>query len=444
MTGLSEQDLLLLNNFMYITGSADVNGSVGNIAEELLREGFSEDDLSGSITVEQAESILQELQSSENLKDLTIQSSIDNEGVRASCFVDSQGNATVAFRGTGGSYEAWSDNVRGEFLADTQYQKQAADFVRNSCGAYDNITITGHSKGGNLAQYCTVVCGDQIGRCVSYDGQGFNEDFLRKYASEIARNQGKIKSVCAEADYVNILLTSIAGSTVYLETEEEANPHLSWELYRKNKDRLDAEGNFAHTVEQSAAMQGLDAALDGLVSALGLLPEEKESGIMNVLASCVGAFFALTGGSFGKEEYQKWCRDQCISALVFTARERELLSALYDMLTGKQKEQPGGRKDHKDTAGQGMADFYVDCGRLKESVGEFAAMEQELDRACARLEAIDLPGQLCRNPELEQTLRILREEVRAEKESMKQMKEVLVAVIKCYQDTERHLVELAV
>lgn len=180
MAELSEKELLLLDNFMYISGSTNKNKTIDEVARGILAYGIEEGNLSGGITKEEAENILQEIQNNDNLKNLTISSSIDNEGIRASCFVDNQGNATVAFRGTGGSYEAWEDNLLGEYQTDTRYQQQAADFIRNNCSGYDNITVTGHSKGGNLAQYCTVLCGDQIDRCVSYDGQGFNKDFLSK------------------------------------------------------------------------------------------------------------------------------------------------------------------------------------------------------------------------------------------------------------------------
>lgn len=46
---------------------------------------------------------------------------------------------------------------------------EAADVVLES---YDSITVTGHSKGGNKAQYVTVLS-DKVDRCISMDGQGF-------------------------------------------------------------------------------------------------------------------------------------------------------------------------------------------------------------------------------------------------------------------------------
>lgn len=104
MAELSEKELLLLDNFMYISASAETKGTVESAVKEMLAIGISEENLSGGITVEEAKNILQEIQSNENLK---ITSSIDNEGIRASCFVDNQGNATVAFCGTGDFYEAW-------------------------------------------------------------------------------------------------------------------------------------------------------------------------------------------------------------------------------------------------------------------------------------------------------------------------------------------------
>ncbi len=241
MSELTESQLLLLDNFMYINGSAGMSADdlrVNKIVDTMLANGLNEKDLSGGITAEQAYAILNEIKSDSKLCGLKISSSLNTDGVRASCFVDDHGNATVAFRGTGGTYEAWNDNLLGEYLEDTPCQRCAADFINNACAGYDNITVTGHSKGGNMAQYCTVVLGDKIDRCVSYDGQGFNNDFLDKYSNEISDATGKITSISCNKDYVNILLNPIAGETKYLETLEDAGAHSSplW-LMRRSTSR---------------------------------------------------------------------------------------------------------------------------------------------------------------------------------------------------------------
>ena len=50
--------------------------------------------------------------------------------------------------------------------------------------AANHLTVSGHSKGGNRAQYVKILT-DQVDRCVSFDGQGFSSEFLELYAEEI-------------------------------------------------------------------------------------------------------------------------------------------------------------------------------------------------------------------------------------------------------------------
>lgn len=294
MAELTEEQLLLLDNFMYIQQSTTTGGTVGDIVNDLIANGgVSASSLSGGVKPDQALLMLQEIQNDPVLCNLTVAQSIDTDGVRASCFVDANGDATVAFRGTGGSYEAWRDNLLGEYRDDTPCQMAAVDFIESCCGDYANITVTGHSKGGNLAQYCTVMLGDRIDRCVSYDGQGFCDDFLDVYADEIAAASGKITSICCESDYVNILLNPIAGEIRYLETQPDADAHHSWELYLQNKGLLDDDGRYNATVPQDPDIARVAEFLDALVDKLGTLPSWAEEAIVDTLAADVGLVFSI-------------------------------------------------------------------------------------------------------------------------------------------------------
>ncbi|MBP3415504.1 MAG: DUF2974 domain-containing protein, partial [Clostridia bacterium] len=80
--------------------------------------------------------------------------------------------------------------------------------------------VSGHSKGGNEAQYVTIVT-DRIKRCVSYDGQGFSKKFLEKFAELIKKRAHKIISISNSWDYVNCLLHPIAVERIYLDCECE-------------------------------------------------------------------------------------------------------------------------------------------------------------------------------------------------------------------------------
>lgn len=150
---------------------------------------------------------IRKMQSDEDLTSLKIVDRDDN--VHAMCFVDQDtGKPYVAFQGTSGSYE-WYDNALGLHKTDTQSQQEALDYIESL--PYDNITVVGHSKGGNKAQYVTITS-DKVDRCVSMDGQGFSQEFIDKYAAEIEARGGKITNISLDTDYVHILLFPIPGS----------------------------------------------------------------------------------------------------------------------------------------------------------------------------------------------------------------------------------------
>ena len=80
------------------------------------------------------------------------------DGLTAVCFRDDEDNAYVIFRGTDG-YTAWSDNVQAAMETDTEIQQLALNFFESIPGLenFQDIQLSGHSKGGNMVQYVTIV-----------------------------------------------------------------------------------------------------------------------------------------------------------------------------------------------------------------------------------------------------------------------------------------------
>ena len=79
---------------------------------------------------------------------------------------------------------------------------------------YDNVYVTGHSKGGNEATLVTMVYSDVIDRCISGDGQGFSPEFVRYMKKTLGQEkfaeiQDKMYGFHANNDYVNGLGVSV-------------------------------------------------------------------------------------------------------------------------------------------------------------------------------------------------------------------------------------------
>ncbi len=160
--------------------------------------------------------IIRALQQDEALSSLQIVDSYTDEDtgrVFAYCFASEEesSEAVVAFRGTVDGDE-WVDNVEGSNCADTAAQQTALAFVEGL--PYSDITVVGHSKGGNKAQYVTILS-DKVTRCVAMDSQGFSQEFLDKYWAQIEEKAGLICNYSLSGDYVHILLYQLPGITSY-------------------------------------------------------------------------------------------------------------------------------------------------------------------------------------------------------------------------------------
>lgn len=166
-----------------------------------------------SINRQEYAAIIDYMCGNEDINSLTLNGSMANEHANtcplAYDFVSDSNEHIVIFKGSTEAYE-WKDNVEGIAKADTQSQIDAVNFV-NSIDS-DNITVVGHSKGGNKAMYCAIVS-DKVKRCISMDGQGFSDEFISKYRYKIDAKSKNIKNISYCSDYVHALMRQIPGST---------------------------------------------------------------------------------------------------------------------------------------------------------------------------------------------------------------------------------------
>lgn len=217
---LTDEQLMLLEQLTYLTDdvadAAEVLLGPYDSVEDLLQQ-FDEEALqkledSGKTFnytgAEKWAAIIRQIKNDADLYSLDIVDKDDS--VPALCFndPDDPGHAVVVFEGTSGQDE-WIDNAIGLGVSDTERQKDALDYIEDL--PYDDITVAGHSKGGNKAQYVTILS-DKIDRCVSMDGQGFSQEFLDKYYAEIQEKGRCIKNYYLDGDFVNILMFPVPGS----------------------------------------------------------------------------------------------------------------------------------------------------------------------------------------------------------------------------------------
>lgn len=307
---LTDEQIMLLEQLTYledkVAREADVVLGPYDSVESLLRQ-FDEDALAeledsdeqfeGLISGKQWAAIIRQIQNDPELCSLDIAGKDDS--VPAICFTDPNDpdSAVVAFKGTTGQKEWW-DNGSGFGLSDTEKQKEALEYIENL--PYDSITVTGHSKGGNKAQYVTVLS-DKVDRCISMDGQGFSQEFLDRYYAEIEKKGGSITNYYLDGDFVSILLFPIPGSAqVCIEGDDsiilEKN-HVPSSFYRYYQD----EDGYWHILENKSGDPALVIGTreevmvylhELTVFLLNVMPEEdkRKAGdyIGNILAILMG------------------------------------------------------------------------------------------------------------------------------------------------------------
>ena len=307
---LTDEQIMLLEQLTYledkVARAADVVLGPYDSVESLLRQ-FDEDALAeledsdeqfeGLVSGKQWAAIIRQIQNDPELYSLDIAGKDDS--VPAICFTDPNDpdSAVVAFKGTTGQKEWW-DNGSGFGLSDTEKQKEALEYIENL--PYDSITVTGHSKGGNKAQYVTVLS-DKVDRCISMDGQGFSQEFLDRYYAEIEKKGGSITNYYLDGDFVSILLFPIPGSAqVCIEGDDsiilEKN-HVPSSFYRYYQD----EDGYWHILENKSGDPALVIGTreevmvylhELTVFLLNVMPEEdkRKAGdyIGNILAILMG------------------------------------------------------------------------------------------------------------------------------------------------------------
>ncbi len=133
----------------------------------------------------------------------------------------------VCFQGT--TSDEWLDNAEGMSRMSSHQQDAALDYFDAMAEKFgwtqgDSINIIGHSKGGNKAQYITMVSryGYLIDQCYSYDGQGFSPEAIAMMKSnpQYAEQLAKILSIDGDNDYVHVLGETLVSeeNTYYLKT----------------------------------------------------------------------------------------------------------------------------------------------------------------------------------------------------------------------------------
>lgn len=226
------------------------------------------------------------------------------EDVHACVFASDSGEAYMAFRGTGEG--RWVDNGIGFGAEDSEIQKLAAQYYDKVCqdqGWIDGKTkiyLSGHSKGGNLAQYVTMNAKyrSSVENCISLDGQGFSPEALARMRTHPDYNEqlSKIWSVSGENDPVNQLGLKLVTEDHDIYVRQDA-PQSPFDFHMHElRNMLDANGKINEISENGMGENGrMFRELSDIIMVYP--PEMREDvakGIMQIAEVAIGNVFKST------------------------------------------------------------------------------------------------------------------------------------------------------
>ncbi|MBD5395806.1 MAG: DUF2974 domain-containing protein [Lachnospiraceae bacterium] len=376
-----------------------------------------------------------------------------DSGTNACTFETGDGSSIyVVYRGTADG--EWPDNGLGMTEVSTLQQERALTYFetvveKEHFSQEQKLIITGHSKGGNKAQYVTMATkyNNLLDACYNIDGQGFSEAAIQNWKNTYGEKgyldrTSRITGIYGENDYVNVLGCSIVPKDqvhyvktpvkvenfagyhdikymfASLETDPKTGKEVSVFHGRKNSyvQEQGKLGSYASSL--SAAVMNLPPdKRDGCAAALMQLMElsgDKKTGIngekltLSDLADFFGTGIPLIAES-----------------MLFTQNGKDMLeSALF-------------RKSFSQDM-NGKITAMVDYTTLLRQVQMLMKMEEELENACSRIEDISKKLSVYMKNSWMINMKLKTEGGKIEKDimEMNKLSSMLEKIVKIYMETD--------
>lgn len=317
MEQISEAEIsMVLDTYMYLNYQDATEGkNISHILKQL--ETIPDYQAGGSHYGEYT--ILKQAAENEQIGNLVISCQSTKMGYdsgTAACTFSTPDQSTVyvVYRGTGDG--EWPDNGIGMSSTATTQQNRALDYfedVVKTMGIDGNqhLVVTGHSKGGNKAQFVTMESRyhDLVDACYSVDGQGFSPEAIDRWKEKYGekdyeKRTQKIKGIHGENDYVSALGFCIipVGNIRYIRTPVEKSNFAGYHDIKymfaelgKGEDVV-----FRGRKNQDAPGRGvLGDYAAGLSAFVMALPADKRDGcaavVMQAMESMQGSKIGING-----------------------------------------------------------------------------------------------------------------------------------------------------
>jgi len=178
----------------------------------------------------------------------------------------------IAFEGTDLRSLGWKEDLQMTYLPTIPSQEKAVDFLNQYLGKnLNNVSIGGHSKGGNLAVFAAVFLEEEyqsyIQTIYSFDGPGFPKKLLEH--DSYLKIENRIEAFIPQESIIGLLLHKREKQTIVYSRASEVDQHdiYSWEI----------KGNKFVPSELTAGAKKIQQIMNDLLDILTLKEREEFS-----------------------------------------------------------------------------------------------------------------------------------------------------------------------
>lgn len=194
------------------------------------------------------------------------------------CYLVYRGSESLDGENRACGWEDWEDNLE-IFLGVTHQQLRAVKYF-NELKTTKPITLLGHSKGGNLALFLSVVCSEErfehIEQVMVFNAPGLNQDTMSNYEMRIKSKAFQEKIYCYEneADPVSSMFHHVKEPILLMTSSNEKgikgayDSHQLWSFQKEN-------GSFVETDHKSLLASVADLISNQMMESLDQETKEK-------------------------------------------------------------------------------------------------------------------------------------------------------------------------
>ena len=268
----NEVDNLIFSEIAYadLRGIVPAPGEEGSVTLREAAERYESEGRDQSYLVNDPKELLRRAGQSERFGTVRLSACADDTDAQAQLQFAAltaelaDGSVFVAYRGTDNSLVGWREDFNLGVLDETPGQRLAAAYLDETAARHTGpLRIGGHSKGGNLALYAAVFCGDEtkarLLAAYSNDGPGFRRDLAEqpRYREMIPR----LHKLLPTGSIIGLLLSDGEERTIVRSSGEGAMQHdpYTWQVRGRGFERAE---------KLSAKSQLLEETLDRWVDEL--------------------------------------------------------------------------------------------------------------------------------------------------------------------------------